>query len=295
VLLLLESQKSLLPNLLEPHPIGWFLCPSCNSRHLVHSPPPLPGSLSRLLQVIQSKVNTISRRQDRRSASRGGEEQAGYVSRDGALWEEIKLEQQKKELEQLLSSLQRSLDIEDKTQKKNYRSSASSETRFIPENHMHQLSKILARLESLTSLLSPRHIKTPPNSLSPSASLSYLVVSMPLYEAVLCSLPLFLSSPASSSSPIPPHLLSHPLSISAEATYQDNKTVQVSVLLDDIQECRLEMKPSKAGILRISVLLNGENIRGSPYRVKVNALSLQETENTDQNSLIKRENHYVMV
>jgi len=280
VLLFLETRRNVRHVASIPNNIGWFMCPLCNRTHIIQSPPPLPSTISRLLQDIETKVHTISRKQARRSRSVSNtkEENGGYISKDGSLWDELKLEQQKQDLEKMLASLQETLNIKEKCQLNLLNPESSPSFHQTKSNNIDQLNRILSHLENITTLLQTSPMKTPPNSEIPKASLSYLMTDFrPLYESVLCTLPISLSS--RHYSPIPFSNISHPLYIEGHASYEHSSvTVKVSVHWDDLRGCCLQLKPPKAGILMIVVSLNGESLRGSPYRVKINALSLKELE-----------------
>jgi len=135
---------------------------------------------------------------------------------------------------------------------------------------------ILNRLQFIPRTLSQGDIPGFLSTFSVCQTASYAVIDRPVYEKVLCTIPLYLADDNGLKLDV-----YHDLDISAMMTLYSKEDRQVEMVEVTVQSLEgpgwsLTFCPPQPGIAHLSVMVSGKHIRHSPYVINILELSLDE-------------------
>lgn len=202
--------------------------------------------------------------------------------------EEITLEQYRGDLKQLCHQIERILSVKDCVEMGEMMVPVAKRLEKISEQIMNTGKTILYKLQFVPRRISNGSVPGYISSFTVCHDKSFAVIDKPIYEKVLCTIPLHLADENGMLLDI-----FHDLDIKAEMTVYEGKSVadlhpdkdnKSGVSVDVTVECihsgggewRLKFYSPNTGVAQLSVKIDEKHIRNSPYVVNVKALSLED-------------------
>jgi len=195
--------------------------------------------------------------------------------------EEVTLEQYHSDLRQLCFQIERILNLKDCVEMVKLMAPVARRLENISEKIMTTGETILHQLQFVPKRLSLDDIPGFLSTFTVNPGKSYAQIEKPIYEKVLCTIPLYLADDNGLQLDV-----FHDINIDSEMLMnsannhvdKDIDNVYVSVENHSQYGWRLRFCPPFAGAASLSVKVDGKHLRNSPYVINVRNLSLEDDE-----------------
>lgn len=196
--------------------------------------------------------------------------------------EEITLEQYRGDLKQLCDQIERILSMKDCVEMVQMMKPIAKRLEKISEQIMGTGENILNKIQFVPKRLSNSSIPGFLSTFSVCHEKSFAVIDKPIYEKVLCTIPLCLTDENGMFLDV-----FHDIDIKAEMKVVEGKSitdkdhrnavsVDVSIESTPAEGWKLKFYSPHSGIAQLSVTIDKKHIRNSPYVINVKALSLED-------------------